>query len=148
MWQKTGCLITADGSDDSLIKPEGLKSYVVPPPAFLPPTVGLPQVEELPVTAADPTEDHTEYEDAAKEQPADKTVTKLEDRVEDRDYQDDLVGRNVTALYENGWFTGNVVYFNKELQEFRVEYADGTSDYLATDDFDGVEVILEPDSRQ
>ena len=57
MWQKTGCLITADGSEDGLIKPEGLKSYVVTPPAFLTPTVGLSQVEELPVTAGDPTED-------------------------------------------------------------------------------------------
>ena len=28
----TGCLITADGSDDSLIKP-GLDDYVVPPPS-------------------------------------------------------------------------------------------------------------------
>ena len=26
----TGCLITADGSNDSLIKPEGLDDYVVP----------------------------------------------------------------------------------------------------------------------
>ena len=31
-FQKTGCLITADGSDDDLIKPEGLIGYRVPLP--------------------------------------------------------------------------------------------------------------------
>ena len=32
-FQKTGCLITADGSDDEKIKPEGLEAcYIVPPP--------------------------------------------------------------------------------------------------------------------
>ena len=27
LFQKTGCLITADGSDDSSIRPQGLESY-------------------------------------------------------------------------------------------------------------------------
>eukprot|EP00112_Aurelia_sp_Birch-Aquarium-sp1_P017284 Seg3990.4 transcript_id=Seg3990.4/GoldUCD/mRNA.D3Y31 product="hypothetical protein" protein_id=Seg3990.4/GoldUCD/D3Y31 len=30
-FEKTGCLITADGSDDDKINPEGLLGYVVPP---------------------------------------------------------------------------------------------------------------------
>ena len=30
-----GCLITADGSEDSLIKPEGLDNYSVPPPSII-----------------------------------------------------------------------------------------------------------------
>ena len=34
----TGCLITADGSDDSLIKP-GLDDYVVPPPSVVDPSL-------------------------------------------------------------------------------------------------------------
>ena len=33
-WVKTGCLLTADGSDDNLVKPEGLDGYKVPPPSF------------------------------------------------------------------------------------------------------------------
>lgn len=37
-WQKTGCLITANGSDDKLIKPEGLTDYIVPPPAICDPS--------------------------------------------------------------------------------------------------------------
>lgn len=53
VWQKTGCLITADGSDDQLIKPEGLKNYEVSPPAYFPPTACLPQIEENPVPGAE-----------------------------------------------------------------------------------------------
>jgi len=66
-----------------------------------------------------------------------------EDRFEDRNYKDDLVGRKVTALYENGWFTGIIVYFYRELKEYKVDYADKMSDT-----FDGVEVIMEPNCRQ
>lgn len=32
VWEKTGCLITADGSDDAKIQPEGLPAYKVQPP--------------------------------------------------------------------------------------------------------------------
>ena len=31
-FEKTGCLIMADGSEDSKIEPEGLTGYTVPPP--------------------------------------------------------------------------------------------------------------------
>ena len=45
--------MTADGSEDGLIKPEGLKSYIVPPPALLEPSVSLPQAEEISVIGED-----------------------------------------------------------------------------------------------
>ena len=32
-FERTGCLITADGSDDAMIQPGGLPDYKVPPPA-------------------------------------------------------------------------------------------------------------------
>ena len=31
-FERTGCLLTADGSDDDKVKPEGMPEYVVPPP--------------------------------------------------------------------------------------------------------------------
>ena len=37
-WQKTGCLMTADGSDDTLIKPEGMVGYSAPPPLIMDPS--------------------------------------------------------------------------------------------------------------
>ena len=74
-------------------------------------------------------EDATEDE-STNDQPED-TYEIPEDRYEDRNYKGDLVGRKVTALYENGWFTGSVMYFNKVLKELCVNYADGTSDFLS-----------------
>ena len=37
-WEKTFCLITADGSEDAKITPEGLADYKVPPPLLYLPT--------------------------------------------------------------------------------------------------------------
>lgn len=51
-FQKTGGLITADGSDDTLINPEGMLDYSVPPPmAFSsddPFAEVIPEGEEIP----------------------------------------------------------------------------------------------------
>ena len=41
MFKKTGCLITADGSEDKKIQPEGLPNYTVPPPIALDPGTTL-----------------------------------------------------------------------------------------------------------
>ena len=42
-FEKTGCLITADGSEDDKIAPEGLEDYTVPPPSILDPVLEPPQ---------------------------------------------------------------------------------------------------------
>ena len=44
-WEKTGCLITADGSEDVKITPEGLADYKVPPPLS-----HLPACEVTPIS--------------------------------------------------------------------------------------------------
>ena len=88
------------------------------------------------------SEEEADPEDPYGELPDTDMAVIQEDRFEDRNYKDDLVGRKVTALYENGWFTGIIVYFNRELKEYKVDYADKTPDYLSYNDFDGVEVIL------
>ena len=41
-FQKTGCLIISNGSDDKFIQPEGLLNYVVAPPSPLEPSSGAP----------------------------------------------------------------------------------------------------------
>ena len=38
----TGCLMTADESEDSLIKPERLDNYIVAPPSIIDPTSDQP----------------------------------------------------------------------------------------------------------
>ena len=62
----------------------------------------------------------------------------LEDNIKDRDITDDLVGKKVKALYENGWFIRDIKYFNTTLEEYKVIYPDGTSDYITKGEFDGV----------
>ena len=42
LFQKAGCLITADGSDDKFIQPEGLPNYVEAPPSPLDRNSGAP----------------------------------------------------------------------------------------------------------
>ena len=44
LFQKTGCLITADGSDNKFIPLEGLVNYVVAPPSPLDPSSGVPVI--------------------------------------------------------------------------------------------------------
>ena len=39
-WEKTGCLMTADGSEDDKVTPEGLPSYKIPPPLLYFTSVG------------------------------------------------------------------------------------------------------------
>ena len=51
-------------------------------------------------------------------------------------------GLTVKALYENGWFTGDIMYFNTAFEEYKVVYPNETSDYIRKDDFDGVQIIL------
>ena len=48
IWIKTGCLITADGSDDEQTAPERLSNYSVPPPhQFLEPATSLPDINNV-----------------------------------------------------------------------------------------------------
>ena len=47
-WVKTGCLLTDDGSDDNLVKPEGLDGCEVPPPSFCDPNSSTPSSNNPP----------------------------------------------------------------------------------------------------
>ena len=47
-WQKTACLMTADGSEDQFITPEGLPGYKLPPPCLYLPTIdAIPDANEV-----------------------------------------------------------------------------------------------------
>ena len=65
----------------------------------------------------------------------------FEGNKQDRDLNDALVGKKVKALYEKGWFIGDIKYFNTLLKKYKLVYPDKTSDYLTIDDFDGIQVI-------
>ena len=56
----TGCLLTADGSEDNLVKPEGLDDYVVPAPSIVDALVSRPKENSDQVVPAEVDPDSIE----------------------------------------------------------------------------------------
>ena len=142
-WEKTGCLMTADGSHDEKIKPEGLPNYQVKPPLDMFPVaethptpnnaVGSDTVSE--------TEDIDLIEELAKEVPENEGE-EYEDNQDDRIENAPYCGRKLRALYENGWFEGDIDYYNVNICRYHVLFHDGSEDYIGEDDIDMTEVIV------
>ena len=146
MFEKTGCLITADGSGDDKIKPEGLDDYkVLPPITSLPPSNSLPTPNatgnQLPAEETEQTADK-QQEERDEEETTEVEEEELEDLEEDRAIDDEMVGRDVTGLYENGWFKGKIKYFNSSLVRYLVEYEDGSTDLVRIDDFNDIDLKI------
>ena len=142
-FEKTGCLITADGSEDEKIQSEGLRNYVFPPSLEISTEVACP----IPESADDP--DDMEVDDEIEEtekntevEPEIEDHVQRIDRVEDGVSRHVMVDREVKVLY-NEWHTGIITWYNKKLDEFRVFFKDKSEDYLNINDFNGIDVILE-----
>ena len=60
----------------------------------------------------------------------------------DRSCDDELCGRKLKALYQNGWFTGVIEYYDTNINQYRVVYSDESEDYIGIEDIDGIEIIL------
>ena len=43
---------------------------------------------------------------------------------------------------ENGWFEGKNVYINTQIREYHVLLTDRTTDYVAAENFGGIDLIL------
>ena len=56
--------------------------------------------------------------------------------------EDELCGRKVKGLYENGWFTGTIQYFNEKMGRYRVLYDDDSEDYIGIEEIKGVKIVL------
>ena len=41
-----------------------------------------------------------------------------------------------------GWFEGKNLYFNTQICVYHILFTDGTTDYVAAEDFDGIDLIL------
>ena len=142
-WERTGCLMTADGSEDGKVTPEGLPNYKIPPPLLYLPTCEANPVSNAPDAPNDDNnEDHDEetLEDDMEE-PEDEGEEWL-DNESDRTYDDELCGRTVNGLYADGWTTGVIEYFNTTMNKYHVNYSDHTEDYIGVEDIDGVEIVL------
>ena len=42
---------------------------------------------------------------------------------------------------ENGWFKEKILYFNTQICEYHISFTDGSTDYVAAEDFDGIDLI-------
>ena len=128
-----------------MIRPEGLPNFKVLDP--LP--MGGPEQEAsvTDVEAEDPPSDERLEQDdeAVADDDADEEEFVRQDDETDRDYQDPLVGRKVKAFYDK-WFTGKIVYFNKKMGEYCIEYnkKNNDYDYMGPSDLNGTDAILLP----
>ena len=41
-----------------------------------------------------------------------------------------------------GWFEGKILYFNTQIRVYHILFTDETTDYVAVEDFDGIDLIL------
>ena len=96
--KKTGCLITADGSEDAKITPEGLADYRVPPSLSYLPACEAEPMSNTPDTTENDEEKQEDLEDLEKPE---SNGTKFEDCKNDRS-EDELCEPKVKGLYENG----------------------------------------------
>ena len=130
--------MTSDGSDHNLVKPEGLTEYVILP-LIVYPALFCP--EPIDVEAEEMSAD-TEENDEPME--PEETDDQLDDDEKDRILNDDfnLVGRKFKVLHGNGWLVGKILYFNTALNEYKVAFSGGTSDYIESSDVDNVEVMI------
>ena len=145
-FEKTGILITADGSEDEKIQPEGLTDYKVPPPLPMPGPLEHPDII-APEPALDPLDEVPEDElfSMSNEEGLDLDLeeeTERIDEVHDRIFDDSLVGQKIRGHYETGWHIGKIDHFNVKLKEYAISFDDGSSDYIKKEDIDGSEIIL------
>ncbi|MEO0683927.1 MAG: hypothetical protein AAFY76_02490 [Cyanobacteria bacterium J06649_11] len=142
MFQKTGCLITANGEEDNLIQPEGLENYKVPPPVeFIEPLSTNPE-QPTAATIEEEPNDVQVIDDVEEVQDDEIEVESIPDNVEDRSEDDELIGRELKALYENGWYKGEIRYFNSRIGKYKVRFSDGDEDFVGIEEIDGVEIVL------
>ena len=147
LFQKTVALMTADGSEDDKISPESLSDFRIPPPSIVDPSEAVPVSNQVEPDNDDEQIDAENQEgevvavgNETHERSDKKDIVEGNDW--DRCYDDELVGCEVKALYENGWSTGEIMYFNNNLSKYLVEYPDSSTDLAEVADFDGVEMIL------
>ena len=67
-----------------------------------------------------------------------------EDLPADRSYDHQWVKRRVKGLYTNGWFIGEILYYNEGMKKFRVSFSDGSDDFITKSDIDNVDMFLLP----
>ena len=63
------------------------------------------------------------------------------DNVKDRIYDHVIINRKIRAFYDD-WHTGEIMWYNTQLDEYRVLYEDSSEDFITLDDINGIDSIL------
>ena len=79
LFEKTGCLITVDGSEDGKINPEGLPNNKVPPPMMLDPSTAPPAFFIVPEKDSNDTKNEDVFDDFEGENEMDNIDLVAED---------------------------------------------------------------------
>ena len=101
---KTGCLITADGSEDDKIYPEGMPAYVVPPPVDIDNPVEIteaPIPDEVKDNPIDVLPDESGGEDEELDGQVEKSDGKEDEESGDEENKDPAEERNIFDLFFN-----------------------------------------------
>ena len=80
-------------------------------------------------------------EDDLNEGDESQVAEELIDDEKDRRYEDELVGRTVKVLYENGWFLGEIKYFIDKISLYCVHYKGKSTDLINISDIDGAQIV-------
>ena len=78
-------------------------------------------------------------QDADGQDEPDDNGEEWEDHEDDHIMDAHYCGRRIKILYENGWHTGKIKYYNDHLQKYYVKFDDKSEDYIGEDDIDIVE---------
>ena len=146
--EKTGCLITTDGSDDLKINPEGLPGYILPPPLLTPALeeaiqCEVPQPDEEVPDDGDKYPLCLQYDAQVADEEDDSLRADRIDDAKDRVDNHPLKQREVKVLYEERHI-GKMPWYNKVLDEYRLAFPDGTVDFIKLDNIEGIECVLLP----
>ena len=148
-FERTGCLLTADGSEDHLVKPEGLVGYRPLPPLK---NSGPQEAPDIDIIGAEPPEDIIEPWESDVEIDIDEVEdleSADEDDPKDRVFDKDLVGKKVRGMYEgSGWHTGTIQYYNSSLEKYLLLFDDKSTDLIRKEDFGTELYVLEDQQRR
>ena len=128
-----------------------MTGYTVPPPLQVVSSdeaVQCPIPESLEETIEESTEEPSEVSESENqeilcieyEENEQEVVERIDEKL-DRIYKHPLKNRRVKILYQE-WVIGRISWYNKKLDEYRVEFEDGTENYINLDDANGIEMIL------
>ena len=141
-FEYTGCLITADGSNDDKSTPKDwiisfcldhlyIRTFLqMRIPGTFPPQQPRRRISSPPTVKLRRRIFCILAEDSRKH------------RLEASDFTHKDVNRQVKALYNNRWHTRTVQCYNREFFELKVDFLDGSIDYFSPDVFDGIDVFL------